>query len=127
MTNCHDYDRYHDCYHGHDHNRYHDHVVKIGHVLNHEHGNRNANANGKAKGNGNFHGNVNAHGHSNGNGKVTSRSRRGNGVSKFVTPRQLRYFRCIFWFMQQVDPIQSYLNLKIGLPPLLKAGFSSKT
>jgi hypothetical protein len=27
-------------------------------------------------------------------------------------------------FMLQVDPIQSYLNLKIGLPPVLKAGSS---
>jgi len=26
--------------------------------------------------------------------------------------------------MKQVDPIQSYLNLKIGLPPVLKAGSS---
>ncbi len=26
--------------------------------------------------------------------------------------------------MLQVDPIQSYLNLKIGLPPVLKAGSS---
>ena len=26
--------------------------------------------------------------------------------------------------MVQVDPIQSYLNLKIGLPPVLKAGSS---
>jgi hypothetical protein len=30
----------------------------------------------------------------------------------------------MFWFMLQVDPIQSYLNLKIGLPPILKAGSS---
>jgi hypothetical protein len=30
----------------------------------------------------------------------------------------------MFWFMLQVDPIQSYLNLKIGLPPVLKAGSS---
>jgi hypothetical protein len=28
--------------------------------------------------------------------------------------------------MLQVDPIQSYLNLKIGLPPVLKAGSSGK-
>jgi hypothetical protein len=28
--------------------------------------------------------------------------------------------------MVQVDPIQSYLNLKIGLPPVLKAGSSGK-
>ncbi len=33
----------------------------------------------------------------------------------------------MFWFRQQVDPTQSYLNLKIGLPPVLKAGFSGKT
>jgi hypothetical protein len=33
-------------------------------------------------------------------------------------------FLNIFWFMLQVDPIQSYLNLKIGLPPVLKAGSS---
>jgi hypothetical protein len=26
--------------------------------------------------------------------------------------------------MLQVDPVQSYLNLKIGLPPVLKAGSS---
>jgi hypothetical protein len=32
----------------------------------------------------------------------------------------------MFWFMLQVDPIQSYLNLKIGLPPVLKAGSSGK-
>ena len=31
----------------------------------------------------------------------------------------------IFWFMVHVDQIQSYLNLKIGLPPVLKAGSSS--
>ena len=30
----------------------------------------------------------------------------------------------MFWFMLQVDPIQSFLNLKIGLPPVLKAGSS---
>jgi len=30
----------------------------------------------------------------------------------------------MFWFMVQVDPMQSYLNLKIGLPPVLKAGSS---
>ncbi len=30
----------------------------------------------------------------------------------------------MFWFMLQVDPVQSYLNLKIGLPPVLKAGSS---
>ena len=29
--------------------------------------------------------------------------------------------------MLQVDPIQSYLNLKIGLPPVLKAGSSGNT
>jgi hypothetical protein len=28
--------------------------------------------------------------------------------------------------MLQVDPKQSYLNLKIGLPPVLKAGSSGK-
>jgi hypothetical protein len=28
--------------------------------------------------------------------------------------------------MLQVDPIQSYLNLKIGLPPVLKAGSSGR-
>jgi hypothetical protein len=28
--------------------------------------------------------------------------------------------------MLQVDPVQSYLNLKIGLPPVLKAGSSGK-
>jgi hypothetical protein len=28
--------------------------------------------------------------------------------------------------MLQVDPIQSYLNLKMGLPPVLKAGSSVK-
>jgi hypothetical protein len=32
----------------------------------------------------------------------------------------------MFWFMLQVDPIQSYLNLKIGLPPVLKAGSSGE-
>jgi len=32
----------------------------------------------------------------------------------------------MFWFMVQVDPMQSYLNLKIGLPPVLKAGSSGK-
>jgi hypothetical protein len=32
----------------------------------------------------------------------------------------------MFWFMLQVDTIQSYLNLKIGLPPVLKAGSSGK-
>jgi len=30
----------------------------------------------------------------------------------------------MFWFMVQVDQMQSYLNLKIGLPPVLKAGSS---
>jgi hypothetical protein len=30
----------------------------------------------------------------------------------------------MFRFMLQVDPIQSYLNLKIGLPSVLKAGSS---
>ena len=30
----------------------------------------------------------------------------------------------MFSFMLQVDPVQSYLNLKIGLPPVLKAGSS---
>jgi len=30
----------------------------------------------------------------------------------------------MFWFMLQVDPNQSYLNLKIGLLPVLKAGSS---
>ncbi len=30
----------------------------------------------------------------------------------------------MFWFMLQVDPIKSYLNLKTGLPPVLKAGSS---
>ena len=29
--------------------------------------------------------------------------------------------------MVQVDPIQSYLNLKIGLPPVLKAGSSGRS
>jgi hypothetical protein len=29
--------------------------------------------------------------------------------------------------MLQVDPIQSYLNLKIGLPPVLKAGSSGRS
>jgi len=29
--------------------------------------------------------------------------------------------------MLQVDPIQSYLNLKIGLPPVLKAGSSGNS
>ncbi len=29
----------------------------------------------------------------------------------------------MFWLMLQVDPIQSYLNLKIGLPPVIKAGY----
>ncbi len=33
-------------------------------------------------------------------------------------------FLNMFWFMLKVDPIQSYLNLKIGLPPVLKAGSS---
>jgi hypothetical protein len=28
----------------------------------------------------------------------------------------------MFWLMLQVDSIQSFLNLKIGLPPVLKAG-----
>jgi hypothetical protein len=33
----------------------------------------------------------------------------------------------MFWFMLPVDPIQSYLNLKIGLPlPVLKAGSSGQ-
>ena len=32
----------------------------------------------------------------------------------------------MFWFLLQVDPIQSYLNLKIGLPPVLKAGSSHR-
>ncbi len=44
-------------------------------------------------------------------------------------------FKCIylcvlenmFWFMLQNDPIQSYLNLKIGLPPVLKAGSSGSS
>ncbi len=35
-------------------------------------------------------------------------------------------FLNMFWFMEQVGPIQSYLNLKIGLPPVLKAGSSGK-
>jgi len=26
----------------------------------------------------------------------------------------------MFWFMLQVDPIQIYLQLKIGLPPILR-------
>jgi hypothetical protein len=30
----------------------------------------------------------------------------------------------MFWFMVQVDSIQSYLNFKIGLPPVPKAGSS---
>jgi len=30
----------------------------------------------------------------------------------------------MFWFMLQVDTIQRFLNLKIGLPPVLKAGSS---
>jgi len=30
----------------------------------------------------------------------------------------------MFWSMVQVDPIKRYLNLKIGLPPVLKAGSS---
>jgi len=30
----------------------------------------------------------------------------------------------MFWFFLQVGPIKSYLNLKIGLPPALKAGSS---
>ncbi len=30
----------------------------------------------------------------------------------------------MFLFTLQVDPVQSYLNLKIGLPPVLKAGSS---
>jgi hypothetical protein len=29
--------------------------------------------------------------------------------------------------MLQVDPIPNYLDLKIGLPPLLKAGSSGKS
>jgi len=29
--------------------------------------------------------------------------------------------------MVQVDPLQSYLNLKIGLPPVLKAGSSGRS
>jgi hypothetical protein len=33
-------------------------------------------------------------------------------------------FLNMFWFMEQVDPVQSYLNLKSGLPPVLKAGSS---
>jgi hypothetical protein len=33
-------------------------------------------------------------------------------------------FLNMFRFMVQVNPIQSYLNLKIGLPPVLKAGSS---
>ena len=33
----------------------------------------------------------------------------------------LKWDNVVFWFMLQVGPIQSYLNLKIGLPPVLKA------
>jgi hypothetical protein len=33
----------------------------------------------------------------------------------------------MFWSMVQVDPIKIYLNLKIGLPPVLKAGSSGKS
>jgi hypothetical protein len=34
----------------------------------------------------------------------------------------------MFWFMLQVDPIQSFLHLKIGLPlPVLKAESSGST
>jgi hypothetical protein len=38
----------------------------------------------------------------------------------------LRLKFLMFWFMLQVDPIQSCLNSKIGLPPVLKTGSSGK-
>ncbi len=44
----------------------------------------------------------------------------------FNTGINLKFFNT-FWFTLQIDPMQSYLNLKIGLPPVLKAGSSGKS